>query len=62
MMINMIRRIFNVRALPDPEQPFHAKRKLLQKASVGDGIMSGLAILALPMMKTFNKMMQARDF
>ena len=44
---------FHVRAMADPEQPLHAKRKILEKASVGDGILSGLATLALPMMKTF---------
>ena len=51
---------FHVRAMADPEQPLHDKRKILQKASVGDGIMSGLATLALPMMKTFFRMMQDR--
>jgi hypothetical protein len=51
---------FHVRALADPEQP-HVKRKILKKASVGEGIMSDLATLALPMMKTFLRMMQYRD-
>ena len=52
---------FHVRALADPEQSLEAKRKLLQKASVGDGVLSGLAKLALPMMKTFLGMMRDRD-
>jgi hypothetical protein len=51
---------FHVRAMADPEQPLHDKRKILQKAAVGDGIMSGLATLALPMMKTFFRMMRDR--
>ena len=61
----MISRIFNiichVRAMAAPEQPLNAKRKILQKASVGDNILSGLATSALPMMKTFFRMMQDRD-
>ena len=51
----------HVRALADPEQSVEAKRKLLQKASVGEGVLSGLAKLALPMMKTFFRAMQDRD-
>ena len=43
------------------ELSLEAKRKLLQKASVGDGVLSGLAKLALPMMKTFFRAMQDRD-
>ena len=52
---------FHVRALADPEQSLHAKRKILQKASVGDGVLSGLATLGLPMMKTFFRTMRDRD-
>ena len=52
---------FHVRALADPKQSLDAKRKLLQKASVGDGVLSGLAALALPMMKTFFRAMRDRD-
>ena len=52
---------FHVRALADPEQSLEAKRKLLQKAYVGEGVLSGLAKLALPMMKTFFRVMQDRD-
>jgi hypothetical protein len=52
---------FHVRALADPKQSLDAKRKILQKASVGDGVLSGLATLALPMMKTFFRMMRNRD-
>ena len=52
---------FHVRALADPEQSLEAKRKLLQKASVGDGVLSGLATLALPMIKTFFRALQDRD-
>ena len=52
---------FHVRALDDPKLSLDAKRKLLQKASVGDGVLSGLATLALPMMKTFFRVMQDRD-
>mgnify|MGYP001210352321 CR=1 FL=1 len=52
---------FHVRALADPKQSLDAKRKLLQKASVGDGVLSGLATLALPMMKTFFRAMRDRD-
>ena len=52
---------FHVRALADPEQSVEAKRKILQKASVGEGVLSGLAKLALPMMKTFFRVMQDRD-
>ena len=52
---------FHVRALADPEQSLEAKRKLLQKASVGDGVLSGLATLGLPMMKTFFRTMRDRD-
>ena len=53
---------FHVRALADPKQSLDAKRKLLQKASVGDGVLSGLATLALPMMKTFFRAMRDRDW
>jgi len=52
---------FHVRALADPEQSVEAKRKLLQKASVGEGVLSGLAKLALPMMKTIFRAIQNRD-
>ena len=52
---------FHVRALADPEQSVEAKRKLLQKASVGEGVLSGLAKLALPMMKAFFREMRDRD-
>ena len=52
---------FHVRALADPKQSLDARRKLLQKASVGGGVLSGLATLALPMMKTFFRAMQDRD-
>ena len=52
---------FHVRALADPEQSLNAKRKILQKASVGDGVLSGLATLGLPMMKTFFRTMRDRD-
>jgi hypothetical protein len=52
---------FHVRALADPKQSLDAKRKILQKASVGDGVLSGLATLGLPMMKTFFRMMRDRD-
>ena len=51
-----------MRALADPKQSLDAKRKLLQKASVGDGVLSGLAALALPMMKTFFRVMRDRDW
>ena len=51
----------HVRALADPEQSVEAKRKLLQKTSVGEGVLSGLAKLALPMMKTFFRVMQDLD-
>ena len=52
---------FHVRKLADPEQSLEAKRKVLQKASVGDGVLSGLAKLALPMVNTFLEMMRNRD-
>jgi hypothetical protein len=52
---------FHVRALADPKQSLDAKRKILQKASVGDGVLSGLATLGLPMIKTFFRMMRDRD-
>ena len=52
---------FHVRALADPEQSLEAKRKLLQKASVGDGVLSGLAKLALSMIKRFFRAMQDRN-
>ena len=52
---------FHVRALANPEQSVEAKRKLLQKASVGEGVLSGLAKLALPMMKAFFREMRDRD-
>ena len=52
---------FHVRALADPKQSLDAKRKLLQKASVGNGVLSGLTTLALPMIKTFFREMQDRN-
>ena len=52
---------FHVRALADPEQPLHAKRKILQKATVGEGVMSGLATLVLPMMRRFLRTARDRD-
>ena len=51
----------HVRALADPELSVEAKRKLLQKASVGEGVLSGLAKLALPNIKAFFRALQDRD-
>ena len=50
--------IFHGRALADPKQSLDAKRNLLQKTSIGEGVLSGLATLALPMMKTFFRTMR----
>ena len=51
-----------MRAFADPKQSLDATRKLLQKASVGDGVLSSLTTLALPMMKTFFRAMRDRDW
>jgi hypothetical protein len=52
----------HLRAMADPEQPIHAKQKILKKASVGVGIMSGLATLALLIMKKFFRMKPDRPY